>query len=172
MVRLYLQFFVGGLMSICVFCVCLRIVMSIICLYVLSSVLWCSLRFPHKNWCLVRLYLQLFAGGLMLYKCINVIFACLHIVVSNTYWLYEKHDRFLIKEAGTACPSRGTWVHSWLLVGSVLLIFIIFCVLFFASFVFILCLMYPMLPVSLDCPSLIPPLFFSNVYFLLKTGFY
>ena len=61
----------------------------IICLYVLDSVLLCPLQFPHKNdvlfvftssclqkgscliyvisVCLVRLYLQLFVGGLMSY---------------------------------------------------------------------------------------------------------
>jgi len=63
----------------------------IMCPYVLSSVLWCPLRFPHKKVvlfvftssclqegscliyvvcvCLVCLYLQLFAGGLMSYLC-------------------------------------------------------------------------------------------------------
>ena len=35
----------------------------IMCLYVLNSVLWCTLRFS------VRLYLQLFVGGLMSYLC-------------------------------------------------------------------------------------------------------
>jgi len=34
----------------------------------------------------------------------------------------------------------------------------------FVLFVFILCLVYPMLPVSLDCPFLIAPSVFSNVY--------
>jgi hypothetical protein len=54
------------------------------------------------------------------------------------------------------------------LVGSVLLIFLVFCVEFL-FFVFVLCLVYPMLPVSLDCPFLITPSVFSNVYFQLKT---
>jgi hypothetical protein len=31
-------------------------------------------------------------------------------------------------------------------------------------FVFVLCLVYPMLPVSLDCPFLIAPSLFSNIY--------
>jgi hypothetical protein len=44
-----------------------------------------------------------------------------------------------------------------------LLIFLVFCVgLFFC--VFVLCLVYPMLPVSLDCPFLIAPSVFSNDY--------
>jgi hypothetical protein len=39
-----------------------------------------------------------------------------------------------------------------------------YCVVFFVLFVFVLCLVYPMLPVSLDCPFLIAPSVFSNVY--------
>jgi len=40
-------------------------------------------RFPHKNDVrLIRIYLQLFTGGLMSFYLICV---CLHIVVSNTY---------------------------------------------------------------------------------------
>jgi hypothetical protein len=50
------------------------------------------------------------------------------------------------------------------LVGSVLLIFLVFCVVFVVLFVFVLCLVYPMLPVFLDCPFLIAPSVFSNVY--------
>jgi len=49
-----------------------------------------------------------------------------------------------------------------------LLIFLVFCVVFL-FFVFVLCLVYPMLPVFLDCPFLITPSVFSNVYFHLKT---
>ena len=47
-----------------------------------------------------------------------------------------------------------------------LLIFLIFCVVlcFCVLFVFVLCLMYPMLPFSLDCPFVIAPSVFSNVY--------
>jgi hypothetical protein len=37
----------------------------------------------------------------------------------------------------------------------------------FVLFVFVLCLVYPMFPVSLDCPFLIAPSVFSNVYFTL-----
>jgi hypothetical protein len=33
------------------------------------------------------------------------------------------------------------------------------------TFIFVLCLVYPMLPVSLDCPHLIAPSVFSIVYF-------
>jgi len=48
-------------------------------------------------------------------------------------------------------------------VWSRLLIFLVFCFVlcwFFVLFVFVLCLVCPMLPVSLDCSYLIAPLFF------------
>jgi hypothetical protein len=85
-------------------------------LYILSSMLWCPLRFPHKDnvWfvfpssCLEK-------GSCLIY----IICVCLHIVVSNTY-----------------------------------------CVVFF----FILSISLFLLPVSLDCPFLIAPSVFSNVY--------
>ena len=47
---------------------------------------------------------------------------------------------------------------------SVLLIFLALCVVFFALLVFVLCIVYPMLPVSLDFPFLIAPSVFDNVY--------
>jgi hypothetical protein len=49
------------------------------------------------------------------------------------------------------------------LVGSVLLIFLVFCVVFFVLFVFVMCLVYPMLQVSLDCTFLIVPSVFCEV---------
>jgi hypothetical protein len=42
-----------------------------------------------------------------------------------------------------------------------------YCVVFFALVVFVLCLVYPMFPVSLECPFLIAPSVFSNVYLKL-----
>ena len=51
------------------------------------------------------------------------------------------------------------------LVGSLLLIFLVFCVMFFFVLFFsVLCLVYQMLLVSLNCHVLIFPLVFSNVY--------
>ena len=47
------------------------------------------------------------------------------------------------------------WVHFPFLVGSVLFIFLVFCVVLFVLFVFVLCLVFPMLPVFLNCPFLI-----------------
>ena len=40
-----------------------------------------------------------------------------------------------------------------------------YCVVFFVLFVTGLCLVYPMLPVSLDCSFLVAPSVFSNIYF-------
>ena len=57
----------------------------------------------------------------------------------------------------------STQIHSRLLLGSVLLIFLVFCVVFFALLFFVLCLSwYTMLNVSLDCPFLTASWFFSN----------
>jgi hypothetical protein len=42
-----------------------------------------------------------------------------------------------------------------------------YCVMFFVWFVFVLCLVCPMLPISLDCPFLIAPLVFFNVYLII-----
>jgi hypothetical protein len=57
--KLHLPRFFGG--SVFSFLCC-----PIVCFYVLSSVLRCPLRFPHKKLCSVRLYLQLFSGGVQL----------------------------------------------------------------------------------------------------------
>jgi hypothetical protein len=45
-----------------------------------------------------------------------------------------------------------------------LLIFLVFSVVVFCLFVFVLCLVYQMLPVSLGCPFLVAPSIISNVY--------
>ena len=45
-------------------------------------------------------------------------------------------------------------------------LFLVFCVVLFVLFVFVLCLVYPILPVSLDCPFLITPWVFSNAYLI------
>jgi hypothetical protein len=55
---------------------------------------------------------------------------------------------------------------------SVFLIFLISCVVLSALFVFVLCLVYPMLPVSLDFAFLIAPLVFSNISLHLRVGRY
>jgi hypothetical protein len=64
-------------------------------------------------------------------------------------------------------PLTSTWVHPWLLMGSMLLIFL---VLYVVLFVFILGLVFPILPVSVDCPFMIALSISSSVwvFFILK----
>ena len=52
------------------------------------------------------------------------------------------------------------------LVGSVLLIFSVFCFVIL-GFLSLFCVLCRILPVSLDCPFLFDPSVFSNVYLLL-----
>ena len=70
----------------------------------------------------------------------------------------------VIKEATTAYPSGAPGFTPWMLMGSVFLIAIDSGVAFVIVFVYLLymCLVYPMLPVSLDCPFFIA----SSVFYL------
>jgi hypothetical protein len=83
------------------FCCC-----PVMCLYVLSSVLWCPLRYLHTN-----------------------------------------DVRFVFT---SSCLWEGSCLIS------------VICV--FVLFIFVLCIMYAMLPVSLDCSCLIALSVFSNIY--------
>ena len=60
--------------------------------------------------------------------------------------------------------------HSGLFVGSMLLIFLVCCVVlllcFYVLYVFFLHLVCPMLPASLNCPFFIAPPVFPNVYII------
>ena len=91
----------------------------------------------------------------------------------HIYELSAKYRPYAIKEnkhiikniRGSNClPFARTWVNSRFLVGTMLFIFVAFCVVlcFCVLFVFVLCLVYLML--SLDCPILIAPSVFSNAY--------
>ena len=72
--------------------------------------------------------------------------------------VYEQHGGCLIRRRN-CLPFASTWVHFQFLVRSMLIIFVVFDVVlcFFVLFVFVLCLVCPMLPVSLDFPFLIVP---------------
>ena len=77
----------------------------------------------------------------------------------------------MFNETGTAYPLKALPVHPRIFVGSVLLILLVFCIV-------ILCFVYlrsvracPMLPVSLDCPFLIAPSVFSNIYLIYNQQF-
>jgi hypothetical protein len=88
---------------------------------------------------------------------------------TNTSWLFETHCERLIRW-WNCLPLASIWVHYWFLVGSVLLTILLFCAvrffggfflvffIVFAVFAFVLCLVYPVFPVSLDCP------FYQNQY--------
>jgi hypothetical protein len=108
-------------------------------------VLCCPLRFLYKN-SLPYVFTSscLYEGSCLIY----VICVCLCTVVSNTY-VYPMLPVFL------DCP--------FLVAPSVFNVSV-FCVVFFALFSFVLCLVSPMFPVSLDCSFLIAPSVFSNVY--------
>ena len=60
------------------------------------------------------------------------------------------------------CP----WVHLRVLLGPLVFYG------FFCLFVFVLCFVYQVLSVSLDCPFLIAPSVFSDVYFIYNTIVY
>jgi hypothetical protein len=59
-----------------------------------------------------------------------------------------------------------------MLVGSVLLIILVFCVVLFLLYVFALCLVCPMLPVFFDCQFVIVPSVFSNAYLSINVQSY
>jgi len=64
-------------------------------------------------------------------------------------------------ETGTACPSREPGMyHRFSFECCVVFIFVLL--------VFILCRVYLMLPVSLDCSFLIAPSVFCNVHYILR----
>jgi hypothetical protein len=84
------------------------------------------------------------------------------------------HWGCLIRNRNSLLFARN-WVHpQFILVGSVFLIFFVFCVmllyvclfvLFLAAFVSVLCRSCPMFPLPLDCPFLIASSVFSTLYF-------
>jgi hypothetical protein len=76
----------------------------------------------------------------------------------------ELHGGCLIRNRNCALEHLGS--HPFFFIGFVLLIFLVFCVVFFGLFVFVLCLMDLILPMSLDCPFLIANSIFSNIYIM------
>jgi hypothetical protein len=104
------------------------------CLYVMSTVLWCTLRFPQKKWCSIRLYLQLFVWWLLSYSCylcllahssyLNCLgnvnfrikaqtgyaFICFHIIVTNNWINWKREVFFLIFPL-----NDWTWVRKYLI---------------------------------------------------------
>ena len=76
-------------------------------------------------------------------------------------FIFLHHRTYGLRGNMNRLPFTRIWVHSVFFVGSLLLVYLVFCVVFFVLFFFVLCFA---LPVSLDCPFLISPSVFSNVY--------
>ena len=105
------------------FCVCLGIVLSYICFYVLSSVLWYPLRFPHK----IEVQYVFSSSCLMC-----VIYVCLRILVYNTHTHTHIYIFLLtIWVTRTACSSWDSGFTSLFLVGSMLIVSFLCCVFCF-----------------------------------------
>ena len=88
--------------------------------------------------------------------CTFVLFACIEWCPSRIDYISSMVVSYRRQEMLTL-NIMGDWVHPRFVVGSVLLIV-------FALFVFVMCLVYAMLPVPLNCLNLIAPSVFSNVY--------
>jgi hypothetical protein len=175
------------------FCACLRIVMSNILSYQMSlhSEFRVAMSATISAWerYSVGLFPKLFARLLMSYLCYLCLFVNSNVQHTLTIWVtwrvhWEKHDclilaagalrdrDFLILAAGALREAGTAW--SWRAPGispafggtrvAHLSVFL-YCV--FCLFVSVLCLVYTMLPVSLDCAFLIAPSVFSNAYLSL-----
>ena len=127
----------------------------LICLHVLSSVLWRPLRFPHKYgvW-FFFIPICLLEGSYLIYV------ICIIYVLWFPYRLdYMSNITGVLSEAGTAYPSPATSFTPIFLVGSEFIIFIIIYVALF-FFVFLRSLSWLL---SLACPYLIALSVFSIV---------
>ena len=115
----------------------------ILCLFVLSSMLWCPLRFPHKA--MFGSTLPPIVAGkahvlFTLFVFVFVWWCRKHILnIWVAWWVsYKSQELFVL---------RATLVQLGFFVGSM---FLVFCVALLALFVCVLCLVYTMLPASLD----------------------
>ena len=77
----------------------------------------------------------------------------------------------VLSEAGTVYPSRAHGFTPFFL-GVCVAHLSVFYVLFLVLLVFVLCLVYSMLPMSLDCPFLIVPSVFSITFICICTNLY
>ena len=114
---------------------------------------------------------------------VDCLFCFLSVLFSNIFWVWNLNEeyhmwlvewdyRFTTLQVTTLIylSFAGPWIYFRFLVGSVLLILLVFCVVlwfFLGFFVFVLCLVCPVLLVSLHRPLLIAPSVFSGVYLSL-----
>ena len=102
------------------------------------------------------------------------------MILPSEFFLILHNDHRLIHEEHDGCFVRGktcfsfanSWVYHRYLAGSISLIFLGSFVVFLALFVFVLCLVYPMLPVYLDCPFWIFSVVFISPTFIQLTKYY
>ena len=85
-------------------------------------------------------------------------------ILTYKSWLYEKHDGCLIRDRNCCLPFASTSVHPRGLVFGVARLFRFMCCVF-VLFVFVLCLLCPILSVSLDFLLLIAPSVFYYVHY-------
>ena len=99
------------------------------------------------KWCSVRLYPQLFVGGsCLIYVCLPICYSGVKhvLVVRVTWWVSYKRQELLTLREHLCSPPVFSGVR-------VAHRFSFLCCVF-VLFVFVLCLVYPLLPVFLDCP--------------------
>jgi hypothetical protein len=138
----------------------------IVSLYVHSSVLWCPLRFLHENDALF-VFTSSRAHVLLCVLCMFAYSDVQHVALSNDFTFCVPCCDVRIKTMFDSLipPVVCRRVH----VLFTLFVFVhsgvqhILCCVF-VLFVFVLCLVYLMLSVSLDCPFLITPSVIFNVY--------
>ena len=119
------------------------------CLYVLASC--CDVRYDST--CSIRLYPQLLVGGLMSYLC----FLCL-LVYSGVEHVLTIRITLHVSFTRQVLVTLREY-----LVSAIGYLGVRFAHLY-SFFVFVLCLVCPMFPVSLDCQFLIVPSVFSIIY--------
>jgi hypothetical protein len=98
------------------------------------------------------------------YVLFTVCYLCLCGYSDVKYVLTMRVTWWCLIRGRNCLPFARTLVHPRFVVASVLFIFLVFSAVLFGLFVLFLCLVYPMLPVSLDCSFLIASSGFSNVY--------
>ena len=110
----------------------------------------------HTSWCIIHIYTFLVGSVLILFLVFCVVFLVRSVLILFLVFCVV----FLV---GSVLLLFLVFCVVFLVM-STLLISLVFCVVFFVLFVFVLCPVNLMLPVSLDCPFLVTPAAFSTVF--------